>query len=268
MRGPRIFIGGRPATVEDLAGPALVNDGHFTTLQVRGHAVQGLDMHLQRLCEATRELFALAMAPEAFRDQLRAALDADGRADCTLRASVTVPGSMSSASGGAAGQPEMLVAISAPLEPPRDPVRVRSFHHERVAPHIKHAGTFDLFHHRRLALGAGYDDALFVDGSGQVLEGSTWNVGFLEGDGIVWPQGRALRGVTERLLQAGLNRAGVAQQCRPVTLDELVRFQGAFACNSRGVWMLQSVDALRWEPGPEWQQRLDGILSACAWTRV
>ena len=38
---------GQPAQVEDLL-PALVNYGHFTSLQVRDHAVQGLDLHLAR----------------------------------------------------------------------------------------------------------------------------------------------------------------------------------------------------------------------------
>ena len=47
---------GLPAQVEDLL-PALVNYGHFTSLQVRDHAVQGLDLHLARLSHATRELF-------------------------------------------------------------------------------------------------------------------------------------------------------------------------------------------------------------------
>ena len=51
-----VTCNGQPAQVEDLL-PALVNYGHFTSLQVRGHAVQGLDLHLARLSQATRELF-------------------------------------------------------------------------------------------------------------------------------------------------------------------------------------------------------------------
>ena len=40
-----VTCNGQPVQVEDLL-PALVNYGHFTSLQVRGHAVQGLDLHL------------------------------------------------------------------------------------------------------------------------------------------------------------------------------------------------------------------------------
>ncbi|HBZ46612.1 MAG TPA: aminotransferase, partial [Stenotrophomonas sp.] len=51
-----VYCNGHRASADDLAG-ALVNYGHFTSLQVRGGAVQGLDLHLRRLRQGTEELF-------------------------------------------------------------------------------------------------------------------------------------------------------------------------------------------------------------------
>ena len=69
----RVTCNGQPAQVEDLL-PALVNYGHFTSLQVRGHAVQGLDLHLARLSQATRALFGSALDTGQVRGWMAQAL--------------------------------------------------------------------------------------------------------------------------------------------------------------------------------------------------
>lgn len=262
------WIDGRPASAEALRALALVNYGHFTTLQVRAGAAQGLDLHLRRLCEATRELFGHDFDVESLRAQLRRALEASGTADCTLRATVFAPGFDPLRGGGEGVEPQLLVSVSAPLAPPGDPLRVRSIHYLRAAPHIKHLGTFALFHHRRLAVAEGYDDALFVDVRGAVLEGSVWNLGFLDGDGVVWPQGPALRGITERLLQDGLAAAGVAQETRVVTMDELAGFRAAFACNARGVRAIGGIDAVDYPVAPDIARLPADALSRQPWQAI
>ena len=66
----RVFRDGRPAAGDDLRAPALRNEGHFTTLQVRAGATQGLGLHLRRLCEANRELFGVELDGADLRRQL------------------------------------------------------------------------------------------------------------------------------------------------------------------------------------------------------
>ena len=56
----RLFCEGRAPSAEILAAPALVNYGHFSTMQGRAGAVRGFDLHLQRLDEGTRTLFGSA----------------------------------------------------------------------------------------------------------------------------------------------------------------------------------------------------------------
>lgn len=263
----RVFLDGRPAGVDDLRALALANYGHFTSLQVRAGAAQGLDLHLHRLCEATRELFGQETDADGLRQQLRLAVRADGRRDCTLRATVFAPG-FDPLRGGIAAPVQVLVAISPPLEPANDPIRVRTFGYQRAAPHLKHVGTFALFHHRRMAVQEGLDDALFVDGQGRVLEGTTWNIGFIEDGGVVWPQGAALRGVTERLLQEGLAQAGVRQVARPVGPAELAGFSAAFACNSRGLRMISAIDDAGYRADAAAAGALTAALSRAPWERL
>ena len=58
---------------------ALTNYGHFTSLLVRDRAVQGLDLHLQRLAAATQELFGTPLDLEHVRAWMRDVVaEADG----------------------------------------------------------------------------------------------------------------------------------------------------------------------------------------------
>lgn len=263
----QLFCAGRPATAELLAAPALVNYGHFSTMQVRGGAVRGFDLHLQRLDQATRILFGSELPAARVRAELRAALEAFGSGDASLRASVFAP-DFDLRHAGAACAPQLLVSLAAPAQPDAAPLRVRSVVFQRELPQIKHAGTFALFHQRRLALQAGFDDALFVDAQGLIGEGSVWNIGFWDGQGVVWPQAPALRGTQERLLQAGLEALGVAQQVRPLRLDALDGLSGGFACNSRGQQAIAALDGQGLDADGALLKLLDRALQTQSWQRI
>lgn len=255
-----LLCDGAPATAQDLAVPALVNDGHFSTLQVRDGAARGFDLHLRRLRDATRQLFDAELAPARVRRDCAAALAAAGVRDATLRATVfRRPGS---------DAPALLVSVAPPAEPSPLPLRVKSFGYVRALPEVKHVGTFPLFHHHRLAERAGFDDALFVAPGGRVCEGSVWNLGFFCDAGVTWPEGLALRGVTERLLQAGLEAAGVSQAVRPVTLDEVGAFRGAFACNSRGLQPIAAIDAAAYARDDAFMDVLGRALRSRPWQPI
>jgi len=252
----RVFCNGTPATVDDLAGPALRNDGHFTTFQLRDGAVLGLDLHLQRLDDASRALFDVSLPAARVLAGLRAALESTATRDASVRITV-VPGK------GADGL-DILVSLAPPAEPDAAALRLRSVVFQRDFAAIKHVGTFPLFEHQRRARAAGADDALFVDAAGRVIEGSVWNLGLWDGTTIVWPQAEALRGTRERLLQAGFDALGVPQSTRPVTLGELRAPVAAFACNARGQRTVGAVDghALALDP------RLSGLLARALATRL
>lgn len=254
------LLNGEPASAEDLRSLALVNYGHYSSMQVRNGAVQGIELHERRLQAGTRELFDSALDFEAVRDRMRAAVAV--APDCTLRATV-FSRSFDYRKPAGSFVPEVLISLSPPASSARA-LRVKSFEFQRPLPHIKHVGTFPLFHYRRLALEQGYDDALFVDAGGRVSEGSVWNLGFWDGAQIVWPEAPALRGTSEQLLQAGLRESGVAQVVRQVHLPELGGFCAAFTSNASGIQLIASID----ETGFEADLRLSPILQKAMETQA
>lgn len=231
-----LFCNGQPADAAAL-GAALVNYGHFTSLQVRGHAVQGLDLHLQRLAHATQVLFGSVLDERQVQRWMAQALQQAGVADASLR--VTVFSSGFDFRNPLSVVPvDVLVAVSAPvrLSAPRAVCSVR---YQRELPALKHVGTFGLFQQRREAMSAGFDDALFVTADDLVSEGSTWNLALHDGQQLVWPQAPALRGTAESLLRQHWNGPQVA---RTLAVAELDAMQAAFACNASGIWPLGAID--------------------------
>jgi len=232
-----VYCNGHRATAEALAG-ALVNYGHFTSMQVRGAAVQGLDLHLRRLRQGTEALFGTVLDGSQVQAWIAQALQAEGRVDASVR--VTVFSQAFDFRQPLQAVPvDVLVAVTPPASAPASPRRVCSVRYQRELPHLKHVGTFALFQHRRQALQAGFDDALFVDAQGLISEGTTWNVAFARNGEVVWPQAPALRGTHERLLQAGW---GGAPTLEAVSLEQLGGFDAAIGLNASGVWPIASID--------------------------
>lgn len=258
-----VYCNGHRASADELAG-ALVNYGHFTSLQVRGGAVQGLDLHLRRLRQGTDELFGSTLDGTQVQAWMQAALQAEGVADASLR--VTVFSRAFDFRQPLQPVPvDVLVAVAPPASAPASPRRVCSVHYQREQPHLKHVGTFALFQHRRQALQAGFDDALFVDAHGLVSEGTTWNVAFARNGEVVWPQAPALRGTHERLLQAGW---GGAPRLEAVSLEQLGGFDAAIGLNATGVWPIAGIDGYRFAESEALGRRAGEILAAQAWTAL
>lgn len=266
-----ILCNGRRAEAADLVALAMRNHGHFTTMQVRDGAVRGLDLHQARLREATRELFDVELDDGRVLAGLRQALDIAGTADCTARVTVCArefERVAQASSPLAAGDLDVVVALTPAAEPAAEPLRASSFGHERALPHMKHVGTFAQFHFARQARGRGFDDVLFTGADGRISEGTVWNAGFWDGQVVTWPEAPALRGTCERLLQAGLESLGVAQARRPVVLDDLAGFRAAFACNSRGVRAIGAVDEVAFAPDPALMGLLGRALATQPWQPI
>ena len=256
--GDRIEINGEPARVEDLRVIAQTNYGHFSAMQVVEGRVRGLDLHLERIERATRELFDTAIDRERVRTCLRNAV-AGSVEPLAVRVNVFAR-ALNRNRPVEPVDADILVMTARPSRAAPAPLRLKSFRYTRDLPQTKHVGTFPLFHYRRLAQQAGFDDALFVDAGGGISEGSIWNVGFFDGAGVVWPDAPQLTGVSMQLLQAGLARNGVCSTVGSVGLAEVARFRAAFFTNSSTpVQAIVCIDADGYAPDPG----LISTLSAC-----
>ena len=208
---------------------ALVNYGAYTSFRLEEGGVRGLDRHIARLEAQAVELFGEPVGESRLRDLLRTAVQ--GRDAGWLRVSLFSPG-ISPRTPDWMGRPSVMIAVSPPPPPLADSVRLQVQSYAREAPHLKHAATFGLIRARRVARAAGFDDALFVDAEGHLSEGSLWNIGFIRGSDVIWPQALMLAGIAQALVQQGLARVQLTGRTAPVRIENLASFDGAFLCNS------------------------------------
>jgi len=230
MSTSTLWIDGAPATVEDLTHQALVNYGAYTSFAVADGAVRGLDRHLARLTHASHALFGAAAPEDRVQNLIRQALG--DRTGAFVRVSL-FSRDISPRSPGHEGPPRVMVGVFPPVPPLGDtPLTLQVQTYVRETPDLKHVATMGLIRARRQARLAGYDDALFVDAAGRISEGSLWNIGFLCGDTVVWPEAPMLEGVSQALIKAHLGDVGLKQDTRVITVDALSGFDGAFITNS------------------------------------
>lgn len=236
----RLLLNGADASAADLQYFVLSNYSHYSSLQYAEGGVRGLSLHLERLDHSSRELFGHSLPAARVRQDLRRALE--GCTAASVRINVfSRELQLQQLETDAA--PDLLISVRAPSGPARPPLRVRSVVHQRYLPQVKHAGTFSLFHQRREALRAGYDDALFVSHDGEILEGSIWNIGFWDGRRVCWPQAPVLPGITQQLLTPALRARGLNVETRRMQLTELSQWRGAFFSHSGiAVQPLASID--------------------------
>lgn len=252
-----LLIDGLPATDADLQYLALVNYGAYTSFRVEDGGVRGLDLHLARLETSASELFGVPVGTDRLRALMKVAL-ADRR-DAWLRVSLFSP-DIWPRTPSARVRPKVMTVVSPPPPPLGSRVRLEVQTYARETAAIKHTATLGLIRARRLAREAGFDDALFADAEGVISEGATWNIGFLSGDHVVWPQAPMLAGVTQAMIVRGLSDVAMTQSTEPVRVQDLSRFDGAFISNSATpACMVEAIGGQVFDASPD---RIERIASA------
>lgn len=243
-----VEVDGAVPSVETLAEVATRTYGHMTVMQVRDGATRGMAMHRARLGSQHQELFGRDLDVERVQGYIAAAVRE--HRDGTARVVVTADDD---------GRDRVLVTVGPPSSPPEQPLRLVSAQFERQFPHVKHLGTFaqGVMHARAAA--KGFDDTLFCDPEGNVLETTSWNVGVVSDGKVVFPEGPLLPGVTMLLLEQHLPATGVQVSHRPLALEELAEVEAVFLTNSSGVAQVASVDKVEPPMGPMLGDWLDSL---------
>jgi branched-subunit amino acid aminotransferase/4-amino-4-deoxychorismate lyase len=256
---PRVELDGRPPTAERLRALALDGYGHFTAAQVRGHRTRGLALHLARLADGNRALFGAGLDAELVRAHVRHALGQD-TPDASVRVIIQRP--------EADPEPSVTVLVRPPGGMGGGEWRLVSVPYQRSLAHLKHLGDFGQSYYGRQARAAGYDEALLTGPDGVISEGAITNIGFFDGDAIVWPAAAVLPGITMQLLQAGLAELGVPMRWAPVRLADLGSFTGAFVTNSRGIAAVARVDGEDLPVDHAAMRRLTELYDAVPWDEL
>lgn len=235
-------LNGAPVEPAQLGALALSNYGHFTSMRVDNGAMRGLSLHLERLARDCRAVFAAQLDPSRVRHLVRHAIAAQ-TTPVVVRVTLFDP-ALEFGHPGVAAEPQILVTTRPAAAHPLPPLRVRAVEYSRDVPAVKHVGLFGLVHQRRLAQLDGYDDVVFTDEKSRLSEGATWNIGFFDGDRIIWPEADILPGVTMALLnQAHHGPIDTA----PIDLTQLPDMKAVFATNAAiGVRTIRSIDTIEW----------------------
>jgi branched-subunit amino acid aminotransferase/4-amino-4-deoxychorismate lyase len=256
---PRIEIDGQSPTDEQLSTAALDGYGHFTAMQVRSHRIRGLDLHLDRLTSAHREMFDEKLDGEVVRDYIRHALrtgtDAD---DASVRVYLR----------HIDDRPSVMITVRPPADMPAGPWRLQSVPYQRSVAHLKHLGDFGQGYFQRQARRNGFDEALLTDADGVISEGSITNIGFFDGLGVVWPDAPMLAGITMRLLQARIGAVGLTSRRAAVRLADVDSFDGAFVTNARGIASVAEIDDIVLPVDADRMAELAKAYARVGWDRL
>ena len=238
--------GGHPE-MDALIRRATVNYGHFTSMQVRNHAVKGFDLHMARLYAASKELHDADLDTQRVRAYLKAGLA--GAGDASARIDVWPAASPESAE-------HIMVTVSDPEPAPAGPLALKSVSYQRPVAQIKHAGSFAQIFHLKQVQKAGFDDALLLGNHGELSETAIANIGFIQGGTIIWPEAEALCGVTWQLLNQISTAQGIPASLCPIHLQELSKFDAAFTASSRGITSVGRIDDVEFPVNNEMLEKL------------
>src|SRR2546421_2388285 len=234
-------------------------------MRVRDGAVRGLDPHLRRLVDTSKELFTEPVDGPAVRELIRRALAGDR--DASVRVTVFGTGRHGPPAGG---PPDVLVSVLDPApDRAQSPLRLRTAVYQRDFPHLKHGATMGQIRHWKLANADGFDDALFASPDGLVSEGTGWNLALWNGERVVWPDAPQLAGVTMQALWVALPAIGVPSAVLPVHRDDLPTFTGAAATNANtAAQPVASIDDTRFPATEELTERLRAAWDTVPWDAV
>ncbi|WGW12482.1 aminotransferase class IV [Saxibacter everestensis] len=224
-------LNGSPATVSNLAPLAFAGYAHFTAMQMRNHSVRGMDLHVERLRNASDELFGRHLSDDQITEFLRIAVDDAGAADASLTCFITShPGEFAPADD--APELDVLVKVTDPAQPPVGPLSLDVVRHERHLPQVKHVGEVGKTLFLRRANARGFDDAAFEDRVGRLSEATIWNLAFWDGESVIWPEADYLPGVTMQILARRLQSMAVRQQIREIRPTDMNDQFSAVVMNS------------------------------------
>jgi branched-subunit amino acid aminotransferase/4-amino-4-deoxychorismate lyase len=245
------------ASADQLARPALVNDGHFTAMQVRSGRARGFAYHLVRLCSAHAELYGTELDADYLRAVMQRAVESHPDASLRVNLYESQP-----------GLPQVVTAIRDPVEAAERAQLLLPVDYSRPFAHIKHVGSFAQIRYGIEANKVGYDDAVLVTSDGRICESTVANIGFLERDTVVWPEAPALYGVTWQLLDQVLGQRGIEVRRRPVSVEYAASFAGAFVANSIGVVPVGRIGQHDYQPDNDTFPRIRRAYDEVAWDEI
>jgi branched-chain amino acid aminotransferase len=228
----------------------LLGDGVFETVAVINRKPLWLDEHVQRMSHAAAEL-GIAFSAEGTFSGLTEVIR-KSEAPCEALRITLSRGKVMRGLAGNGTSPSLLIMLDEfSAKNLFQPCRLKVSHVRRneFAPssRLKTLSYIDGIAAAREVAGEA-DDALMLNTSGHVASATVANIFVLHGDELITPsleQG-ILPGVTRRILLDNAQKLGIKPVERAVPLEDLVRADAVFLCNS--LRLIRPVTTLNGEP--------------------
>lgn len=193
--------------------------GAFEFARVYGGRIFCLDAHLDRFFASAKRLgIASPFGADELKDVAQKLIEKNGIVDGAVKFV------LSGGEGDFSPMDKPTVAVfEADLREVCGPLKVKTSVYERILPECKTLNYMPAILAREEAIGLGFDEPLFLDRDGFVLEGARENF-FAVIDGcVVTPQEGVLKGVTRQVV---MDLVDVRK--RKIHIEELKDCQGAF----------------------------------------
>jgi branched-subunit amino acid aminotransferase/4-amino-4-deoxychorismate lyase len=234
----------------------LYGDGVSETLRARGSRTFALREHLERLARSCQAIRLDAVDAAAVARDVTAALEALDAGDAAVRIMVTRGDSGLALDDVALEAKPCTIVMARAISPPLRavaPVRVVRTDVSLSSPRgAKPLAYLPAIVERRRAKERGFDDALFVDATGHVLEAATANIFAVKRGAIVTPRKGVLHGVTRAQVLDVARVRGIHVEEAPLSWDGLLDSDEIFLTSSlRGIAPVSAVETHAFQaPGP------------------
>jgi branched-chain amino acid aminotransferase len=222
----------------------LFGDAVFEVLRTYGGALFAWEEHFARLRRsAERVLLSLPVDGATLRAEVERAVAATGNDDSNVRIVVSRGAGPVTLDPGTAGSPLRVILIEPVAPPPREAyadgiaaitVRVQRSVDGTAAAGAKVTNYLESLLAVREAKARGAEEALIVDGQGEVVEGATSNVFAVKGGGLATPPEDAgiLAGITRAHVLEAAAKAGIAVDQRRLRPEALYDADEVFVTSS------------------------------------
>ncbi len=241
-----VLVAPEQATISIFDRGFLYGDGVFEVLRSWGGVVVDLEAHLERMLATCEALAYRAPARAELVDSVQATVAAAPTGDHRIRIVVTRgPGGLDKRFADLG--PGRTIVVVEPLVP-GPPSLTAAIVDWPLAGHAgrghKLLAYVDHLIARELARGAGADEALRLDATGNVVEGATSNVFAVAGGVVITPPvaGGVLPGITRAHVIAACTASGIAVVERGISVDALLAAEEWFVTSAvRGVVPVTSI---------------------------
>lgn len=244
--GEIVHLNGRLVKIEEAGiGPSdqgfLYGAGLFETMRAYDGGIFLLGKHLERLAASARVIGVESLGTAPLKEACRSVVAANKLESARIRLTVSRGNSKSFPSS--VGQPTVL-AQAQPYTPPA-PEKYRAGYRAAISP-FRHFSQSLLVRHkttsylecllaRLQAEEKGYNEAIFLNERGDISEGSSSNLFFVQKDGLLVtpPVGSGLLpGITREFILKMASGVGIVTEEKNICLDDLDKFSEAFITSS------------------------------------